>query len=122
MATMNSPIEAMYRLQELVRLVNCRQPTAEQQREVDRLRAEIPPRLLVQMDRVLARGRTMVSLVRHGVCGGCHLRVALGTAAMLVVPDTVVTCESCGSYLRLADDEPRGERKPKARRVEPALV
>lgn len=74
---------------------------------VEKLRAEVPPPILAHYDRVTARGKKGVALVRNGVCSECHLRL---TGAKLIglsaAPDEVHLCDNCGRYLYLPEQTP----------------
>ena len=101
---MNSIIRSLLALQELLRQ---RHPaTPEQKAAAGLLRERIPTPILAHFDRLIAGGRNGVSLVRNGVCSGCHMRVPIGTAASLVNQNDVHLCENCGGYLMLAPEEP----------------
>jgi Zn-ribbon protein, possibly nucleic acid-binding len=85
------------------------------------LRQEVPSSLLGHFNRQIARGRRAVALVRNGVCGECHMRLPLGTAASLVGANDIVLCETCSCYLMLAPTEAEAVRRQiedtKARRL-----
>jgi hypothetical protein len=81
---------------------------------------------------MISIGRSGVALVRHGICGECHLRVPTGLLASLANPADVYLCESCGCYLMLPADElpalagpakprPVAVRKPRQQSVAAAL-
>jgi C4-type zinc ribbon domain len=78
---------------------------SENEAAVARLRQRIPAQILAHYDRLMARGRKGVSLVRNGVCTECHMRLASGTHAQLLRHEDVIICDSCGRYL-LAVAEP----------------
>jgi hypothetical protein len=69
-------------------------------------RAEVPKPVLDHYDRLIASGKTGVAFVRHGVCGGCHLKLCSGTAAGLARHDDIYICDNCGRYLYMAPEEP----------------
>lgn len=75
------------------------------------LRCEVPASLLGHFNRQIARGRRAVAVVRNGVCGECHMRLPLGTAAGLVSATDVVLCETCSCYLMLAPTEVEAVRR-----------
>jgi hypothetical protein len=104
---------------------------------IQRLRRGIPGPVLGHYDRLLARGKAGVALVRHGVCTACHMKLATGLYAELLHVEDIQLCDTCGRYLLLAPDErmaklvpeqeakpvvPRAGRKPRKRKavVEPA--
>jgi predicted nucleic acid-binding Zn-ribbon protein len=116
---MNSIIRSLLALQEL--LQQHRPATDEQKAAAELLRQQIPTPILAHFDRMIAGGRNGVSLVRNGVCSGCHMRVPVGTAASLANPNDVHLCENCGSYLALAPEEPE-EAAPPAPVQKPAAI
>lgn len=71
----------------------------------DELRKRIPPQVLQHYDRLRARGKKGIALVRHGVCGQCHMQVAVGLLAMLRRQDNLYRCESCGAYLQQVEEQ-----------------
>jgi hypothetical protein len=68
------------------------------------LRKKIPSQVLQHYDRLRARGKKGVALVRHGVCAQCHMQVAVGLLASLRRQDNLYRCENCGSYLYQVDE------------------
>ncbi len=70
----------------------------------EELRKKIPAQVLQHYDRLRARGKKGIAYVRHGVCGQCHMQVAVGLRAMLRRQDNLYRCENCGSYLYLLED------------------
>ncbi len=92
--------------------------------EISRLRQLIPPQIIGHYDRLRARDKKGVSLVRNGVCTECHMRLASGIHAELLRAEDIMICDSCGRYLLAAKDEPppavvpepSAAEKPKARK------
>lgn len=80
-------------------------PSPERQAILQNLRTHVPAPLLAHFLRLVERGRPGVTLARHGVCSGCHLRLASGMAAALTNQQDVHLCENCGTYLLLAPEE-----------------
>jgi predicted nucleic acid-binding Zn-ribbon protein len=81
----------------------------------DELRKKLPSHILQQYDRLRERGKKGVALVRHGVCGQCHMQVALGLLALLHRQDDIHRCENCGAYLCLTEEPaPVLEMPPRA--------
>ena len=64
------------------------------EREILRLRKEVPAPVLGRVDRFLARGKKGVAIACNGVCSECHLGISSGI------------CDNCGRYLYLPEDEP----------------
>jgi predicted nucleic acid-binding Zn-ribbon protein len=78
------------------------------------LRAKIPAQILGHYERLVARGKKGVALVRGQVCSGCHMRLPIGVIMTLMRGEDIQLCESCGRYLYL----PPADAKP----AEPAAV
>jgi hypothetical protein len=73
-----------------------------------RLRKSIPAPVLAHFLRLVAQGRNGVTMVRRGVCSGCHLKVPSSVVASIAKPTDLYLCENCGSYLMLAPEEMPG--------------
>jgi hypothetical protein len=84
-----------------------RLPAGSPQRDalLQQLRETVPAPILAHFLRIIDQGGHGVTFVRHGVCSGCHLRVASGLVAALARPDDLHLCENCGSYLVLPPEE-----------------
>jgi len=67
------------------------------------LRGGIPLPILGHYDRLRARDKKGVAVVRNQVCTGCHMRVPIGQITILMRGEDVQLCESCGRYLYLPD-------------------
>ena len=67
------------------------------------LRGSIPLPILGHYDRLRARDKKGVAVVRNQVCTGCHMRVPIGQITILMRGEDVQLCESCGRYLYLPD-------------------
>ena len=82
------------------------QPTNASQAAV--LRATIPQGMLQQYDRLRARGKTGIAVVRNRVCTGCRMQVPIAVVAMLMRGTGIQVCGNCGRYLCLPElsDEP----------------
>lgn len=73
---------------------------------IESLRGNIPLGVLITHDRMRSRARSCVAEVRHGVCAGCHLALAVGNVAAVRHGD-LHRCGNCGRYLYIVeDDEP----------------
>ncbi len=71
---------------------------------IEALRAKIPPQILGHYDRLVARGKKGVAMVRDQVCTGCHMRQPIGTIMTLKRAEDIQLCETCGQYLYLPPD------------------
>ncbi len=69
--------------------------------EIEAARALIPPQILGHYDRLVARGKKGVALVRNQVCTGCHMRLPIGTINTLMQGTDIRLCDTCGRYLYL---------------------
>jgi len=95
-----------------------------QAKQIAGLRAKVPPPVLAHYDRLMARGKKGVALIRNQVCTGCHINVPRGVVLTLMHNTDVQLCESCGRYLYLPEPAATPEpvapkkisrpRKPKA--------
>jgi uncharacterized protein len=66
-------------------------------------RGKIPQPILGHYDRLRARGKKGVAVVRNQVCSGCHMHVPIGQITIIMRGEDVQLCESCGRYLYLPD-------------------
>jgi predicted nucleic acid-binding Zn-ribbon protein len=67
------------------------------------LRGRIPLQVLGHYDRLVARGKKGVAVVRNQVCTGCHMRLPIGTVNTLMQGQDIQLCDTCGRYLYLPD-------------------
>lgn len=122
-------IQRLFELQGLEMGPKAESPEAR--RLAEAIRKEIPEQIKAHYDRLRARDKKGVALVRHGVCTGCQMKLASGIYAHLLRDEDVAMCDSCARYLLLAPDEtapaagppkadtrkpPEPEPAPKARR------
>ncbi len=117
---MSKLTEDLLALQTLVRLGETASPSQKEQ--IEKLRTGIPQPILAHFFRQIANGRRGIALVRNGVCGECHLRLAHGMVHMLGRSNDLLVCESCGAFVTLAPGEAPSARPalaatPKVRRV-----
>lgn len=89
--------------------------TAENEKTIQRLRKGIPAPILAHYNRLLARGKAGVALVRHGVCTACHMKLATGLCAELFHAEDISICDTCGRYLLLAPEERAAQLAPKTK-------
>jgi predicted nucleic acid-binding Zn-ribbon protein len=101
---MKAIIEQLFELQqaEAVQSPN----SAETQQRIESLRRSIPEPILGHYNRLRARGKSGVSLMRGGVCTGCHMKLASGVVAAVIRGDDINICDSCGRYLKLEPQAP----------------
>ncbi len=76
------------------------------------LRNHIPKPILAHYDRLVARGKKGVALVRNQVCTGCHMRLPIGTINTLMQDQDIQLCDSCGRYLCLEAPVPAPAVEP----------
>src|SRR5579872_1164222 len=82
------------------------------------LRNSVPPPILAHYDRLVARGKKGVAVVRNQVCTGCHMRLPIGTINTLMQHADIQLCDTCGRYLHLAP-EPAPAPAPSAAAADP---
>lgn len=73
------------------------------QSEIDQLRKSIPDPVLAHYDRLVARGKKGVAIVKNGACTGCYMRLATGTMQILMRREDIQLCDTCGRYLYLPE-------------------
>ena len=74
--------------------------------KIAELKAQIPQPILSHYERLVARGKKGVAMIRNQVCTGCHMRLPIGTINTLMQGQDIQLCDSCGRYLCLPDPEP----------------
>src|SRR6516225_1103820 len=67
------------------------------------LRGKIAPQILGHYDRLVARGKKGVAIVRDQVCTGCHMRLPIGVVTTLMHGLDIQLCDTCGRYLYLPE-------------------
>jgi len=71
--------------------------------QIAALRGRIPLPILGHYDRLRAREKKGVAVVRNQSCTGCHMHVPIGQITVLMRAEDIQLCESCGRYLYLPD-------------------
>ena len=84
---------------------NARGQSLVVQAEVAQRRAEVPTPVLAHFDRMVARGKKGVAVVRDGVCTACHMRITTGKLVNLAAESDICLCDNCGRYLYLPEAE-----------------
>lgn len=112
---MNEIIESFIRLQALESVTD---PMSVSDAEIRKIRKKIPSPYLIHYDRLRARGKQGVAFVRRGVCGHCHMQVAIGFLALVRKMEGTHCCQNCGAYLAVVEEAPvpMPVRKTKPRR------
>lgn len=87
-----------------------REKTSDVTALMESLRANISVTVLLNHDRLRARGKWSVAEVRNGVCCGCHMAVATGNLHQLRHRQQLQKCESCGRYSYLLEESGAGSR------------
>ncbi len=73
------------------------------QSEAAELRGLIPQPFLGHYDRLRARDKKGVALIRNQVCTGCHMKQPLAKVATVMRGEDIQLCDSCGRYLYVPD-------------------
>jgi len=97
---MNDVLQNLLKLQALEFDETTQEDTESQKAE---LRSHIPQPILAHYDRLVARGKKGVAVVRNQVCTGCHMRLPIGTINTLMQHVDIQLCDTCGRYLYLPD-------------------
>jgi predicted nucleic acid-binding Zn-ribbon protein len=90
--------------------------------QIAELRGKIPQPILGHYDRLRARERKGVALVRNQVCTACHMRLPIGQITVIMRGEDIQLCETCGRYLYM-NPEPEAAapaEAPEAAAVKPA--
>jgi predicted nucleic acid-binding Zn-ribbon protein len=90
-----------------------REDTSDVRALIESLRANVPFPILIWHDRLRARGTRSVAEVRHGVCSGCHLGLAVGNVNALGTGG-MQRCGNCGRYLYFVEEESEPAPPPTA--------
>ena len=88
------------------------------------LRSRVPAQILGHYDRLVARGKKGVAVVRHQTCAACHVSIPRGAVLTLTRGDDIVLCENCGRYLYLdatAQSAPAAVKKPSRKQSAPLV-
>lgn len=80
-------------------------PALDREALIESLRGNIPPNVLLQHDRLRARGRRSVAEARNGVCSGCHMNLPSGAMLEVKRKSSLVKCDYCCRFLFLAEEE-----------------
>lgn len=110
-------------LQELNRLENAGSSDAASEQRKAALRTQVPAPVLAHYNRLVVNRVKPVAEVHHGVCGGCHLRLA-SWVRQAAHDDDLHVCENCGAYLVFVPDEPAEAtaKRPRARPARLAMI
>ena len=96
-------MEVLLQMQEL-QLV--REEDPESHPELIKLRKKVPAPILGHFDRLMARGKKAVAVVRNRSCTSCRMNIPVGMIATLMRDEDIQVCGSCGRYLYLEPEAP----------------
>jgi predicted nucleic acid-binding Zn-ribbon protein len=97
---MKKLIENLFELQTLE---SGKPPAAKAAKCIAALRTEIPAQILAHYDRLLARGKKGVAVIKGQVCSACHMQVPRNTVLTLMNNVDIQICGNCGRYLCLPE-------------------
>lgn len=97
------------------------------EKEITELRAKVPEPILGHYNRLRARDKKGVAVVRNQVCSGCHMKLPVGVINTLMQDKDIQLCDSCGRYLYLDLTppevvEPAPAKPVKKRKTKPAVA
>jgi len=97
-------------------------PAAETKKQLAKSRTEIPAQILAHYDRLVARGKKGVAVIKGQICSECHMQVPRNTVLTLMHNTDIQLCENCGRYLCLPEHvnpakPPVKSKKPKTKSV-----
>jgi hypothetical protein len=95
---MNSVLQSLLRLQGLELGGQPKNPSLAAE-----LRAAVPQAMLVKYDRLRARGKKGIAVVRDRVCTSCRMQVPIAVVATLMRGNVTEVCGNCGLYLCLPE-------------------
>jgi hypothetical protein len=95
---MNSVLQNLLRLQGLELGDQPKNPALAAE-----LRAAVPQAMLVKYDRLRARGKKGIAVVRDRVCTSCRMQVPIAVVATLMRGNVTEVCGNCGLYLCLPE-------------------
>src|SRR5690242_11747580 len=93
---MNAVLQNLMKLQGL-EFGGALNPTTQAQ--AAELRGLIPQPFLGHYDRLRARGKKGIAIVRNQVCTGCHMLQPVGKITIVMRGEDLQLCDSCGRYL-----------------------
>jgi hypothetical protein len=97
---MNSVLQDLLKLQTLD---FAEMPQKGSKAQADELRSRIPQPILGHYERLRAREKKGIAVVRNQVCTGCHMHVPIGQINVLMRGEDIQLCETCGRYLYLPE-------------------
>ena len=78
--------------------------TVTSKAEAEQLRGEVPSPILAHYERLVARGKKGLALVRTGVCSECHLRLTAGKLVNLsATPNEIHLCDNLAKTIPFYD-------------------
>jgi predicted nucleic acid-binding Zn-ribbon protein len=118
LAELQQKLEQLNRLEDEGSISRRRgRPALDSEPLLESLRASLPLSVLVQHDRLRARGRRSLAQVRQGVCSGCHMALPIGTLAEVKGESSLVRCNNCERFVFLAkvaqEDAPASAQRSK---------
>jgi hypothetical protein len=72
--------------------------------DLAKIRESVPAPVLGHYDRLVARGKKGVAIVRNHTCTGCYMRQPIGKITTLMRGEDIQLCDSCGRYLYLPSE------------------
>ena len=106
LADIRQKLEQLNRLEEEGSAVHrAGRSTLDSEALIESLRANLPLSVLVQHDRLRAKGRRSIAELRRGVCSACHMSLPVGTQSEVKRQSALLHCDYCGRFVFLAGEE-----------------
>ena len=115
---MKEIMEALLKLQEAQ--IRAELNPGEENSTTRKWRKDVPKPIQGHFDRLRARGKKGVAIIRNGTCNGCYMKVALGVMVTLRNGTDIQLCGNCGRYLYLPEEEAIGTVAEKEKAKEEA--
>ncbi len=107
---MHAVMEALVQIQKLEFGSDAESPDVKA--AIEKLRVQVPYQILGHYDRLRARGKKGLALVRNQVCAECHMAVPLGTVMTVIKGLDIQLCGNCGRYLYVLPETPPSASTP----------
>jgi predicted nucleic acid-binding Zn-ribbon protein len=79
-------------------------------KEKDKLRKEIPPKLVKVYDNLFEKKKgKVISCIESDFCGVCHVKIRPQLLSEIIISDKIFICENCGRIFHIKSENPQEE-------------